>query len=122
MEYLSALVRTVIDNGWRLGIILLFGGGAVMLADRYAFPRQHTVEPWLAWATIAFLMGCALLAASACAQIGTWFVAKVREQIAKIHEHRNALSNLQTLQIEEAKVLEEICAAASIAWRRIPTP
>jgi hypothetical protein len=116
MESVSALVRFAVENGWRVGIILFLASGGILLADAYDLPREGVLFRWLDLATICFVMGCALLAASGVALILRG-VARVWTRLQSRRQERHEVqANFQTLNRLELTALRDILTSGAVRF------
>jgi hypothetical protein len=123
MESVSALIRFAVENGWRVGIILFLASGGILFADAYNWPRESVLTPWLGWAAVFFVIGCALLAASGIALIlrgvawvCVWVWARYRKHREMVRERREVHANLQTLNPFEDEALRNILTSGAVRF------
>jgi hypothetical protein len=61
---LDKLLKLALEQTWRLGLLLLLGGLTFLIADRIQLPAPGALTVWIGWASLAALVGVALVAAS----------------------------------------------------------
>jgi hypothetical protein len=108
----SALLKSAVDNGWRLGLAMLSAGAAVPILDRFDLLRPGGLSKWSG--VLIFVAGLAALitsmvghaittarsrSAGARVEVGEEDAAEAREEDASV------LANIQTLSKQELAIL-----------------
>ena len=108
----SALLKSAVDNGWRLGLAMLSAGAAVPILDRFDLLRPGGLSKWSG--VLIFVAGLAALitsmvghaittarsrSAAARVEVGEEDAAEAREEDASV------LANIQTLSKQELAIL-----------------
>ncbi|MCC8975159.1 hypothetical protein [Bradyrhizobium brasilense] len=121
METVTSLIKLLAEGGWRLGVLLLLGSGAVILAHQLGLPEPGVLASYLGWASLGFIAGASITAVSAVAGI----VSAVQRAITKAlatkryaGEKRKELeANLSSLSPEEVLLLVDIVESGVIRFK-----
>jgi len=107
MDAIATLLRSALENGWRLGVLLFLGGEFVLLADHNDWPKTGVLKDFLEWATVTLLVGLAILIASGFYNSVDRLRRRSRrkQQEAEEQRARAVLEHLYTLDARERAFL-----------------
>jgi hypothetical protein len=94
-------LKPALENGWRLGLVMLLVGASVPLLDRFDLPHSGALKDYSGPSTVIAIIGLAVLIVSLVGR-GVEAISANRATRAEIRaENTSVLANVQTLSQPE---------------------
>jgi hypothetical protein len=98
-------IRTILDGGWRIGLLAFLMGGSIWIADFWGLPRPGAFADWVPLAAAATILGFAAMLTSAVVRLAERVHARIQARIAANLTAKDVLANLETLTTDEQHTL-----------------